>query len=137
MTAEAVLSYLTVAVTTRAEGALGLAFQPAGDGIAAGIPQSTLICAATIAGFAFVDDAIAAGAKLRDLVGFVQEAESPPLAHPLVELLHRAGGELVGLDPLLPNDGGPHQAAVPVGASTGRRHHAFNRRKFGDLFMFL
>ena len=52
------------------------------------------------------------------LVWFVEQALGLSLAapHPLEELVFGAGTELVGLDALLPNDRGPHDAPVPVGA---------------------
>jgi len=67
-----------------------------------------------IAVLALVDDAVAAIIELPQLIGLVQQTQSPSAADVVLELLQGASAELVRLHALLSDDGRPHDAAVPV-----------------------
>jgi hypothetical protein len=69
---------------------------------------------AAVALLPVVNDPVAARTKVCNLVGLVEEAEGVAVAHRLLELVGRAAAELVRLDALVADDGGAHDAAVPI-----------------------
>ena len=63
------------------------------------------------------------------LVRPVEQTERLSPVHPLPELIRRARAELVRLDPLLADDGGAHNAPVPVLGGFDRAIFAASRFK--------
>ena len=59
-------------VATGSRSTFGLSFEPAGDGITARIVSFALLGAPAVASLSFVDNAVAAGSKVRDLIGLVE-----------------------------------------------------------------
>ena len=95
-------------------GAIGLPSKTTSHIVTTGIHHRALLLAAAVTVFSVVHDPVAAGSELSDLIWLVQQAEGVALAHPVLELVRGAGAKLIGLDPLVSDDGGPHYAAVPV-----------------------
>ncbi len=63
--------YYLAVVTTWASRALSLTFEPAGHGVTAGVIARAFFSRSTVAGFALVNDAIAARSKVGYLIGLV------------------------------------------------------------------
>ena len=64
-------SYLAL-IATGSGGTFGLSFEPAGDGITTRIVSFALLSAPAVTGLSFVDNAVAARSKVRDLIGLVE-----------------------------------------------------------------